>query len=69
MKRKLRDRLGSIERALKELTKKVRGIDLTQLPVSKGDDDRKARGSAPPRKTQKEAVKAAIGKTGKRTKR
>jgi hypothetical protein len=69
MKRKLRDRLRSIERALKELGKKVRAIDLTHLPVSNRENDKQAKGNAIRRETSKEAVRSARKTTRKRRRR
>ena len=69
MKRKLRDRLISIEHVIKELTKKVHAIDLTQLSISNRDDDHKDKGKAILRDTQKAIVKRVFRKARKRTKR
>jgi hypothetical protein len=69
MKQKLRHRLATIERIIKELTKKVRALELTPVPVPEKDDENKAKGDPGAWGKPKEVVKAAHGKSGKRTTR
>ena len=69
MKQKLRDRLERIEQAVKELTKEVRALRPSHLP--NGDDEHEEEGDPVPLDKPKEvvkAVKAALGKTKKRSK-
>jgi hypothetical protein len=70
MKQKLRDRLDRIERALKELTKEVKALQPPHEHVPNGDDDNEEEGDPIPLDKPKEvvkAVKAALGKTRKRS--
>ena len=69
MKQKLRDRLDKIEKALRELTKEVRALH-PHAHVPNGDDDNEEEGYPIPLDKPKEvgkAVKAALGKTRKRS--
>jgi hypothetical protein len=69
MKQKLRDRLDRIEEALRELTKEVRALRPTGARVSHGDDDNEERDPTTLDKPKEvvQAVKAALGKTRKRS--
>ena len=71
MKQKLRDRLDRIEKALKELTKEVRALHPAYEKNPNGDDHNEEEGVPIPLDKPKEvvkAVKAALGKTKKRSK-
>jgi hypothetical protein len=70
MKQKLRDRLDRIEKALKELTKEVRALHPAYVQDPNGEDNHEEVGDPIPADKPKEgnkAVKAALGKTRKRS--
>jgi len=72
MKRKLRDRLDSIENALKELMRAVNALHPTQEQASNGHNHNEAERHAMPLQKPKavnKGVKAARGKTKKQAKR
>jgi hypothetical protein len=72
MKQKLREHLDRIEQALKELTKEVRALRPTHEHIPNGDDEHDEEGDPIPLDKPKEvvkAVKAALGKTRKRSKK